>query len=369
MSYTPIYYAGGFATLRPTTEADAKHVIAGIDAYIRTHATSHRQLAELCETDAAAFTLFVQNKMPADWAMITRRADEMLGKLYRQERREAMMPIRTPVVRATLAMADLLIEDGGIALLQGDSGTGKTEAVRAVALQHPRAIMFEAATARARVKPMLEDIGLRLGVGYASRSSADTFYHVRERLRGCSMLIVDEAHKYIGNKDCLNTLADLLKQTNVPQLWTATGDLRRYLDRGRSVNDPLAQVRSRISHTIDLADVGGAMVGIDDVKQLAADKFGLKLDAAAARELCNVATLDDEGSLRLVENTLKHAKRLAKAGNLATVDLRLVRASMDRSLTKRTRERVRRLERPATPATPAATTPAIQTTGGLRATA
>lgn len=366
MSYTPIFAQGGFAGIREIRESDAGHVITGLETYIRTHATSHRELAELCETDPAVFSLFVQRKMPADWEMIARRAEKALMTLYRRERREAMMPIRTPVVRATLAMADLLIEDGGIALLQGDSGTGKTEAVRAVALQHENAIMFEAATARARVKPMLEDIGLRLGIGYASRSSADTFYHVRERLRGCSMLIVDEAHKYIGNKDCLNTLADLLKQTNVPQLWTATGDLRRYLDRGRSVNDPLAQVRSRISHTIDLADVRGDMIQSDDVKQLAADKFGLRLDAAAARELCNVATLDDEGSLRLVENTLKHAKRLATAGNVRTIDVRLVRASMDRSLTKRTRERVRRLEQPATqPATPATN----QTTGGLRATA
>jgi len=37
----------------------------------------------------------------------------------------------------------LLLEDGGIGILQGDSGTGKTEAVRAVALRHERAIVVQ----------------------------------------------------------------------------------------------------------------------------------------------------------------------------------------------------------------------------------
>ncbi len=58
------------------------------------------------------------------------------------------------------------------------------------------------------------------------------------------------------------------------------------------------------------------MIRPDDLRELAKRKFDLKLDAAAARELCELAGLDNEGSLRLVEKTLKHAKRLATAGKL-----------------------------------------------------
>lgn len=99
--------------------------------------------------------------------------------------------------------------------------------------------------------------------------------------------------------DCLQVLADLLKETGVPQLWTATGDLRRYLDRRVGQwRDPFAQIRSRITHKIDLGEARGALICPDDVRELTGCKFGLKLDAVAARNLAGLATVDNEGSLR-----------------------------------------------------------------------
>ena len=212
---------------------------------------------------------------------------------------------------------------------------------------------------------MLEDIGQRMGVSFYARDTAETYRQIRERLPIYDLLIVDEVHKYIGVADCLHVLADLLKETSVPQLWTSTGDLRRYLDRRVGHwRDPFAQIRSRITHTLDLGDVGAGIIRPENVRELAQRKFALKLDAAACRELCNLAGLDNEGSLRLVENTLKHVKRLAIAGKVETIDTRLIRMSMDRSLTKRTRERARRVETP----TPAVV-PAQAQLEALRATA
>ncbi len=137
----------------------------------------------------------------------------------------------TPVVQGVLGMVRLLCEDGGIGLIQGDSGTEKPKRSCAVGLRLDKAVTIQASTACARPKPMLEDIGHRMGIGYHSRDTADTYRHVRERLPMYDLLIVDEVHKYIGVPNCLQVLADLLKETGVPQLWTATGDLRRYLDR------------------------------------------------------------------------------------------------------------------------------------------
>ncbi|MGN6627017.1 MAG: AAA family ATPase [Tepidisphaeraceae bacterium] len=354
---------------RPMDETDAEEVIVAIEAFIRSHGKSHRDLAALAGVDAAVFTLFVQRKFPGDWQSVTLQARKMLQELNDNLRREAEMPVMTPVVREVLGMVRLLRDDGGIGLIQGDSGTGKTEAIRAVALRHKRAILVQASTARARPKPMLEDIGNRLGIAYYARDTADTYRYVRERLPTCDLLVIDEVHKYIGVPDCLHVLADLLKETGVPQLWTATGDLKRYLDRKAGQwRDPFAQIRSRIAHTIDLGQAGG-IVRPDDVREIARRKFDLKLDATAARELCELAQLDDEGSLRLVENTLKHAARLAAAGKLGTIDGRLVRAAMDRSLSKRTRERARlsAAARDHSAAEPAATqTPAQEV---IRATA
>jgi len=367
MSRDRILSGGGFASgLRAVSADDAETVIKSVEAYIRTQGATHRQLAELAGIDPATFQLFMMRKMPADWEMIARKIDEVIAGLRDRLQREAKMPVMTPVVKETIGMVRLLLADGGIGLIQGDSGTGKTEAANAVALRHERAIVIQASTARARPKPMLEDIGQRMGISYYSKDTADTYKAVRERLPAFDLLIVDEAHKYISDANCLHVLADLVKETGVPQLWTATGDLRRYLDRRISQwRDPFAQIRSRISHTIDLADAGGAVIRPDDVRELASRKFGLKLDSAAARGLCDLASLDNEGSLRLVENTLKHVKRLATAGKLETVDARLIALAMDRSVSsKRTRERVRRVAASAKP-----TETPDQQQGGLRATA
>ncbi|MBC7784985.1 MAG: ATP-binding protein [Burkholderiales bacterium] len=342
MSYTRII-GTSFGSLREIEESDAEILIQSVEAFIRSHGKTHLELAELAKVDPAAFTLFLQRKLPGDWRSIASKTDDLLARLYERIRRESMMPVRTPMVIETLGMVRVLMEDGGIALIQGDSGTGKTEAIRAVALKQDRAIIVQASTARARPKPMMEDIGHRMGISYHSRDTSDTYRTIRERLPIYELLIIDEVHKYIGSPDCLHVLADLLKETNVPQLWTATGDLRRYLDRRVGHwRDPFAQIRSRISHTMDLSDIKGGVIRPEDVRELARRKFALKLDAAAARELCDLACLDNEGSLRLVENTLKHAKRFATSGKIETIDLRIVRLSMDRSLTKRTRERARR---------------------------
>ena len=327
---------------RPIDEADADAIIGDVERLIRSQGKSHRELATLAKVEPAAFTLFMQRKLPAGWQSIATRTQTMLDTLNDRQRRESLMPVMTPVVQGVLGMVRLLCEDGGIGLIQGDSGTGKTEAIRAVGLRLDNAVTIQASTARARPKPMLEDIGNRMGIAYYSRDTADTYRHVRDGLPAYDLLIVDEVHKYIGVPNCLHVLADLLKETGVPQLWTATGDLKRYLDRKNGQwRDPFAQIRSRITHKIDVAESGGGVIRPDDVRELSRRKFNLKLDAAAARELCELARLDDEGSLRLVENTLRHAARLATAGKLTTIDGRIIRSAMDRSLSKRTRERAR----------------------------
>lgn len=307
-------HAGLSAAVEVISDADAAETIAAVDAYIRQHGATHSQLAELAGVDPATFTLFMLRKMPADWQGITRKAAEALAGLQRRLHRESLMPVMTPTVTEALGMVRLLMADGGIGLIQGDSGTGKTEEVNAVALRNEKAIIVQASTARARPKPMLEDIGQRMGISYYAKDTADSYRAVRERMQLYSLLVVDEAHKYIAEAKCLHVLADLVKETGVPQLWTATGDLRRYLDRRIGQwHDPFVQIRSRISHTIDLADAGADVIRPEDIRELARRKFDLKLDAVAARNLCDLARLENEGAMRLVESTSNGLRRPARS--------------------------------------------------------
>lgn len=277
-------------------------------------------------------------------------------------RREAAMPVMTPLIKEVLGLAKVIREDGGIALVQGDSGLGKTEAVKAITLKQDGVVVFTACTARARMKPMLADIAISLAVNASFFEVADMYRAVADgmkigrRMGRSHLLVVDEVHKYIGRPDCLQVLADLVKGTDVPQLWIATGDMRRYLDRKvGSYKDPFAQIRSRITHQLnlnELRDSDDGMVGPDDVRELAERKLGVKLDGGAVRVLLNLARLDNEGGLRLVANVLKHARRVAAARKQDRIDADAIRFSIDRTVFARTRGRARRAEATAVPPPP-----------------
>src|SRR5688572_21694068 len=86
------------------------------------------------------------------------RAAEARTRREAAARRAAAMPVMTPLIKEVLGLAKVIKEDGGIALVQGDSGVGKTEAVKAITLKHQRVVVYSACTARARMKPMLEDL-------------------------------------------------------------------------------------------------------------------------------------------------------------------------------------------------------------------
>jgi DNA transposition AAA+ family ATPase len=328
----------------------------------RTGSTQRALQAAGPSLGGASLALFLGGKWPLDWKIT---AVYLASTLRDALAREAVAPIHTRIVREVLGLSKALIEDGGIGLVQGDSGIGKTSAINAVLEKIPGCISISAALARARPKPMLEDIGRGVGQAVYGKSTYDVYDRVRDLLRFGSrrLLIVDEVHRYIGRDDCLHVLADLLKETRVPQLWAATGDLRRYIDQKiGSVRDPFAQVRSRITHTLDLNELRrdvGTIATADEIKELAA-RHSVKLDAAAVRELLTLANLDNEGGLRLVENVLKHVRRFLVAGKLDRAGVELIRRGMDRSISARTKGRLRRVSA-ATPQTPIDAPPVDQT--------
>lgn len=270
----------------PSPDDHGRRIIAAVDAFVRRTGWSHTKLAERGGIEPARVTMLLNADWPVDWIDIATRLEKVLADEAERERRESLMPVMTPTVRKTLGLVNVLIEDGGIGLVQGDSGVGKTEAIKAVGIRYPRSVVTLAAVCRARPKPMLEDIAGRMHVNAYGRSVEEVYRRVVNELpRRCELIVIDEAHRYIGKPDCIHTLADLLKETSVPQLWTATGDLMRYLARRGPAGDPFAQVRSRITHRLDLNAVrerGSVLAGREDVVEIARRTQGIKLDAASA---------------------------------------------------------------------------------------
>jgi len=211
---------------------------------------------------------------------------------------------------------------------------------------------------------MLEDIASRMHFNAYGRSVEEVYRRVVNELPArCDLIVIDEAHRYIGKPDCLHTLADLLKETGVPQLWTATGDLMRYLAKRGPKGDPFEQIRSRITHQLDLNAVrhaGHALAGRDDIQEVARRTFGIRLDAASADELARLACEETGGGLRRVDTLLKEIRRFIDAG-MTPADA--TRRAIDRKVGPR------QTRRPATTTTATTATTTTKTREAIRATA
>jgi DNA transposition AAA+ family ATPase len=320
----------------------ALRLIEAFDRFILSTGMSVPRVAEAIGVDQARFVMLVSRDWPTDWQSIAGKLDRWLTEQLDRSERESKMPMMTPIVESVLGVVDFVKEDGGIAVIQGDAGIGKTEAIRAIGLRHPQSTHIQIVEARTSMRSVLEDIGARYRMGYWSRSTADVYRQVVDRMRGSTdLLVVDEIHRLRGKPQALHCLSDILKETGIPQVWLGTGDVLKYLDRKNRDNDPWSQIRSRITNRLDLNQVRDAagVIEADQVRELAKAKFGLTIDDGGVRELVKIARLDDEGGVRLIENVIKHAKRAVAAGKLKVADARIILACADRSLSVRTRGR------------------------------
>ena len=146
-------------------------------------------------------------------------------------------------------------QDARIGLVYGDTGCGKTMALKAIADTEIGAMyvcMDYNATSPAGV---LGKVAAALRLTVSPRSST-LFDAIRRKLDGSSrLLIVDEIHALLAARDdkAFHTLRHLHDQSGAPQLWCSTPDLIAELKlkeaRGR---EPLGQIRSRIGIQRDL---------------------------------------------------------------------------------------------------------------------
>jgi len=125
------------------------------------------------------------------------------GAIEREHRRryiEAEMPVLTPVVKAILKTAADVIEDGAIGLVIGDSGTGKSQAAKAIRLTHAKVVVVTVASPLVKPAAFLGEIRRQVrGVSYCGVVASEIFLTLRDRLpRACDLLVVAEAHLLMG---------------------------------------------------------------------------------------------------------------------------------------------------------------------------
>ncbi len=322
------------------TKELADQVIAAARAYIQREGLSQGELARKMGVSPATLSAFLKGTYEGDWKSMALDLDYRLQQTARMALADSLTDfVETGIAKDVFAAADMVMERGGIALIHGDSGMGKTAALRRVERETQRCVFISAATAKARMKGLLLDIGERMHRYVRERSTAETFNRTADGLRCfCKLLIVDEIHKYCGRDECFDVLRDLYDATNVPQLWSGTTDLIRYFDRkigqGR---EPLAQIRRRIVVARDLNDLGGFSTA--EIRKLLAPGRH-KLDPGAVRYMVALANLKDEGGLGLVKNLYATAATLATASHAAIVTADMLRTAHGFQVSQRTRRAV-----------------------------
>ncbi len=310
---------------KETTVEQAQQIVTAAREYLERTGTSQATLAKRVGMAASTLSMFL-HELAGDWRGIAAELDEYLAEEASRQRTELPEFIETRVARKIIGAAKSVCREGGIGFVHGGSGVGKTTAIQRLMERTPGMLYVSAATASARVKGMLLDIAAATHQYCNDRAAYVVFHRVCEVLRAHSLLVIDEAHKYLRAEDCFDVLRDLLVRTNVPQLWVGTMDLTRHfnrrIDQGR---EPLAQILSRVTIAVDLNDLkeDGCIFAAAEIRRIIASP-AYAPDAQALRYLTKLANLPNQGGLRLVKSLYSTARDLAKAAGKSEVTMPVI---------------------------------------------
>ncbi|MCA9387960.1 MAG: AAA family ATPase [Ignavibacteriae bacterium] len=205
------------------------------------------------------------------------------------------LPFRlTSVAKRVMGIARLCQVDGVIGLVVGDSGVGKTRAVREYQEQHPEAIVIDAFH-HYRTKDVMSD--LHKAVNLSGEGTVQKMFRdVVERLKNSERLVViDEAeHVNLATLDLLRRLNDF---AGVGVLYVG---LPRFREDVSSKSGDYEYIKSRIVVPATLK-----RLTLSDTESLVETRI------PSANGLCKVFHQCSAGNGRRLRNLLNNAVRVA----------------------------------------------------------
>ena len=174
-----------------------------IDAYrpeLESMGLAAETLAAAVKFPAEQVRACLEREWPIDWPVVLDRIGDAIEREHRRRYIEAEMPVLTPVVKAILKTADDVKEDKTIGLVIGDSGTGKTQGIKAIRLTHAKVVVVTVASPLVKPAAFLGEIRRQVrGVSYCGVVASEIFLTLRDRLpQACDLLVVAEAHLLMG---------------------------------------------------------------------------------------------------------------------------------------------------------------------------
>jgi DNA transposition AAA+ family ATPase len=321
----------------PVTAELAAEVAASTADYVGKAGKPMARVAEVLGMSAETLAEVVAGPYQAAHEATIRALDRWLE--IELQRPVAGRFCKTNTAVKVMAAGRLAIQTGGMVLVTGPAGIGKTLAAQALAAETPGSIFDTVHAAGCTSMAVLESLSLAMGRPVTYRTTASRLYaSVEAAVRGtCPLLVLDEVHRLASrrNDSALHLLRDLHDGAAIPMLLLGMPAIKQYIQAGRSEGEALDQLASRITLFLDLEedaesnDGGRKLATVEDIRKMLAGRR-IRLTPDGERFLAMLANEAGAGAFRAVAALLDFAERFATGGG--PVDADTLRAIQSRRL-------------------------------------
>lgn len=288
---------------------------------------------------SATLSQVLSGSYAADAEKHIRALDKWLEAQIRRE--AAPKPagfVKIGVSTQIYGVAKLMTDTGGIAVVHGPPGVGKTISLQAIRAETPGSVYISITTAGDRKAAVLESLAGALRAGGLKLTCSQLFDQIVSILVDTNRLVmVDEVHKLVGRArdQALHVLRDLHDATRCPMIWAGNSAIYDYLHRGRTKGyDPLEQIYGRVSYWLNLTEIasksdgGDGLYTVDDIcRMFSAAKMRLTSDAQ--QYLYRLANTPGLGALRVCRDLVMMAQKGVKEG---LIDAEMLQACLTQKL-------------------------------------
>ncbi|HEX8342367.1 MAG TPA: AAA family ATPase [Tepidisphaeraceae bacterium] len=183
---------------------------------------------------------------------------------------------RTSTALEIIGAAKMIEKIGGIAVVHGPSGIGKSLVAEYIARDTPGSIPIRVTAARCGIaaiyallaKEVLPPALHKLAPAQIENALVDELADTNR------LIVVDEIHELAvkGKDQGLHVLRHLQDQTDCPMLWLGTADIATYIETGRYTKQAVEQLYGRVTWSLDLTyaasrqDGGPGLHTLDDIR-------------------------------------------------------------------------------------------------------
>jgi DNA transposition AAA+ family ATPase len=311
----------------------SEQIVARLRAHLERTGKSMSWAGRSMDQAESTLSQVCSGKYGADAENVLRKIDKWLeSRILKESAPQPSGFIKSlQVPRQIFAVAKYAADQGGIALVHGPAGIGKTITARAIHADRPGSVFISIKTAGQSKLSVLEALGeATTRLRGIKMTSWQIFQQLESALKDTGrMIIVDEIHKLEGRRkdEALHCLRDLHDATGCPMLWLGMTNIARYIETGKSSGyEPLDQLHSRIDYWLDLTSAakeaeekgggggGGAFAGglfsIEDIQKIV-NHGKLRITPDGTRYLHMLANYLGGGALRTVCKLLQLAAKLS----------------------------------------------------------